>query len=119
MESVENIEIVESAETRVLKLEGSWTVERAHELKQILLDALKSGDHVVVESEHLEETDLSCAQLLCSAHHTFLRQGKNFALRDKKSMSFRRVVNDTGFKRKLGCNKNPHTNCLWNGEWGS
>ena len=37
-----DVEITRSAEMNVLKLKGSWTIERANELKCVLLDMLNS-----------------------------------------------------------------------------
>jgi anti-anti-sigma regulatory factor len=118
METADNADIV-LPETSVLRLEGSWTVERANELKELLIGALKSSDHIIVELEELAELDLSCLQLLCSAHYKFLTLGRSLALHEKKSENFKKVVREAGFRRKLGCHENPHAACLWIGEWES
>jgi anti-anti-sigma regulatory factor len=110
-------EVVDLPETRFLKLEGSWTVRRAHELKQALTEALMSSENCVLELEALEEADISFLQLLCSTHRASLRLGKSFMLHDKKSMFFKQLVYDAGFKRNLGCHKDPNVGCLWIGEW--
>jgi len=119
MALVDDMELKESSETRVLRLAGTWTVERAHELKQALVEALQKTDHLIVGLEDLEEADLSCLQLLCSAHGTFLKLGKRMTLQEKRSESFRRAVSDSGFKRNLGCHKAPNADCLWIGDWES
>jgi hypothetical protein len=115
----ENACTAESEKTHVLKLEGCWTIERANELKDILLEAFWSGDHVVLDVAELEDADLSCLQLFCSAHRTFLRLGKRLAFDEKKSENFKRVVCGAGFRRNLGCHKDPRASCLWIGEWQS
>jgi hypothetical protein len=112
-------EIVDLSDTSVLRLEGSWTVDRAHELKQILMEALKNGDGFVLALEALEQADLSFLQLLCSTHRASLRLGKSMALHEKKSNSFKQLACDAGFKRNLGCHKDPNKSCLWMGEWDS
>jgi len=109
----------ESPETSVVRLEGCWSVERARELKQVLTEALKSADRIVLDLQYLAEADLSCLQLLCSAHGASFRLGKTLALHEKKSESFKRVVRDSGFKRNMGCDKAPGAHCLWIGEWES
>jgi anti-anti-sigma regulatory factor len=115
----DGIEIMDTPELSVLKLEGSWTVNRAHELKQVLLEALKNGDGFVLELEALGEADLSFLQLLCSTHRASLRLGKTMILHEKKSKSFKQLANDAGFKRNLGCHRDPRLGCLWIGEWES
>ncbi len=112
----------EEAETDIpaasasLRLEGSWTIERTHELKHALIEALRNGNHIIVGLEDLSKADLSCLELLCSAHKKSLKKGKSLVLGEKKSESFRRVVREKGFKRNLGCHKHPLISCLC-GEW--
>jgi anti-anti-sigma factor len=113
------IEVVQSAETAVLRLKGSWTIERANELKHALMDALKGGDQIIIELEELMEVDLSSLQLLCSAHRTSLKLGKRMALHERQSEPFSRVVREAGFGRTLGCHKDPQKSCLWIGGWQS
>jgi ABC-type transporter Mla MlaB component len=109
--------VVDLPETRVLRLEGSWTVRRAHELKQILMDALESAESCVLELEDLEEADISFLQLLCATHRASLRLGKSVMIHDKRSVFLKQLVYDAGFKRNLGCHKDPRVGCLWMGEW--
>lgn len=118
-EKTMDVEMAQSAETGVLRLKGSWTIERAHELKQALLDALMADESVVIGLEGLAEADLSCLQLFCSAHRTSLKLGKHLALNQEKSGAFKRVVRDAGFARTLGCHGDPHEGCLWVGGWES
>jgi anti-anti-sigma regulatory factor len=112
-----NICTGESDNAPILKLEGRWTVERANELKQALIEASRNGDHLVIDVADLEEADLCFLQLFCSAHRTFSRLGKHVALQEKKSESFKRLVRDAGFKRELGCQNAQRASCLWIGEW--
>jgi anti-anti-sigma regulatory factor len=118
-EKTMDVEMMRSAETGVLRLKGSWTIERAHELKQALVEALKGDEPVIVDLEGLAEADLSCLQLLCAAHRTSLRLGKHSALNQEQSGAFKRVVRDAGFARTLGCHGDPQTGCLWVGGWES
>jgi len=110
---------VETSKTQILRLEGSWTIERAGELKQVLAKALQDGEIVSIELDGLEECDLTFLQLICSAHGTSLKLNKQLWLQDNKSEPFKKVVRDGGFVRTLGCKKNPTKNCLWIGDWES
>jgi anti-anti-sigma factor len=112
-----NTGMPQSAETHVLKLEGSWTIHRAHELKEFLMDALKGKDHVIVDLEGVSEVDLSFLQLLCSAHRSFLRRKRQFALHDNKPEAVKEVVKDAGYLRTLGCRSDQCRSCLWIGGW--
>ena len=112
-----DVQMTQSAEADVLKLTGNWNIERAHELKQTLMEKLNSGDRITLDLAELTEMDLSCLQLLCAAHRASLKLGKQMDLHERKSAAFERVVRNTGFTRTLGCHKNPHKNCLWVGGW--
>jgi anti-anti-sigma regulatory factor len=108
-----DVEMTRSAETNVLKLNGSWTIERANELKRALLEILNSGESIVIDIRELTDLDLSSVQLFCSAHRTSLRLGKHLAFHEQKSEAFKRMVRDAGLVRTIGCHKNLHKNCLW------
>ena len=114
-----DVEMTRSAETNVLKLKGSWTIERANELKRVLLEILNSCERMVIDLEGIADLDLSSMQLFCSAHRTSLREGKHLALHEKKSETFKRMACDAGFVRTIGCHKDPYKNCLWIGDWKS
>lgn len=112
-------EMMRSDETNVLKLDGSWTIERADELKCALLEALNGGERIVIELGGLTDLDLSSLQLLCSAHRMSLRLGKHLAFHKQKSENLKQVVRNAGFIRTIGCHKDPCKSCLWVGDWKS
>jgi anti-anti-sigma regulatory factor len=118
-EKTMDVETMRSDETVVLKLKGSWTIERANELKGVLLEILNSCEHMLIELEGLTELDLTTVQLFCSAHRTSLRLGKHLTFHEKKSDTFKRMALDAGFVRTLGCHKDHDEKCLWIGDWKS
>ncbi|MGO8944155.1 MAG: lipid asymmetry maintenance protein MlaB [Syntrophobacteraceae bacterium] len=112
-----DVELTQPAEASVLKLEGSWTIERANELKRVLLGILNRCERMIIDLDGITDLDLSTVQLFCSAHRTSLRNGKDLALHERKSQRLKQVVRDAGFVRTLGCHKDPHKSCLWIGGW--
>jgi len=112
-------EVFESVETHVVKLQGNWTIDRANELKDLLLEALGGEKDVIVDLEGVLHVDLSCLQLLCSAHRAFAERNRGFALADRKPETFKKAVMDAGYARTLGCHKDRTENCLWIGGWES
>jgi len=114
-----DVGMMRPVEASILKLEGDWTVEHANELKRALLEALKSGENIVIDLEGLTDLDLSAMQLFCSAHRTSLRLGKRFVIHEQKSEAFKRLARDAGLLRSLGCHKDPRESCLWTGGWES
>ena len=114
-----DVEMTQSIETNVLKLEGSWTIERANELKRVLLEILNSCERMIIDLEGLADLDLSTMQLFCSVHRASLRDGKQLALNEQKSQRLKQMVREAGFVRTLGCHKDPNKKCLWIGDWKS
>ena len=112
-------EIHESGETRILSVSGEWTVEHASRLKGVLMDVLNSSDRVVLDLERITAADLSCLQLLCSAHRTSLNAGKNLSLSTMHPEAFKKAAREAGYARTLGCHGDPRGSCLWLGGWES
>ena len=63
-------------EPRKVALAGSYTVERASELKDQLLEALNGSDAVDLDISGLTGGDLAMLQVLCSAQKTCAARGK-------------------------------------------
>jgi anti-anti-sigma factor len=104
-----------SGDMHVLTLNGELTIEHAGELKKVMIDALKNADHVAVTVGDVKEIDLSCFQLLCSAHRTALKSNKQLTLSSRDSKIFQRMVKDSGYARHDSCALNPSQTCLWCG----
>ena len=108
-------EIRESEGARVLSLNGKWTIERAGQLKALLMDAMSGADHVALDLGKGAEVDLACLQLFCSAHRTSLKGEKRLSWHCDPHEGFSKMVRDAGYSRTLGCHKDPCKNCLWSG----
>ncbi|MGD9505072.1 MAG: STAS domain-containing protein [Syntrophobacteraceae bacterium] len=102
---------------KVVTLEGDLTIQRANELKECLLEALHSSKQVLVDLAKATSVDLSCLQILCSAHRTALKLGKSLALEEGFSEGFKQAVRDLGYKRNRSCLKDGEACCLWVGGW--
>ncbi len=97
----------------VLTLEGNVTIHEAVELKASLLKYLEEFDNVVLDLDKVTSLDITCIQLICSAHQTSLRCNKLFTLKDKRPEEFTAVVKDAGLLCHRGCFKDSPGNCLW------
>ena len=111
------IEAEQSRETCSLKLDGEWTIERAQELKQLLLDAIGRAQHLILDAGKLTAADLSCLQILCSAHRTSVRAGIRITIKSSPSEVLKRAANDAGFFRTVNCRNIELADCLWKGDW--
>ncbi len=104
-----------SSDMGVLTLDGELTIEHAGELKKILIHAMDSAEHVDIKLKKVSEVDLSCLQVLCSAHRTAFKSNKQLTLSSKDSEIFQQMVRGSGYVRHDSCALNPHKGCLWCG----
>lgn len=108
-----NFKIEKPGEVGVLILEESLTIQCADELKKELMRSLDSVDHVMMNLEKVTDVDLSCIQLLSSAHQTAMRSNKLLTITGISSEPFKKAVEYLGFSRHTGCKFDCNKSCLW------
>lgn len=107
-----NCELKESGDRTMLALSGECTIECAKDLAKALLEALSSRDRLVVNFEGVEAVDLSCLQILCSAHRSAVKAGKTLMFHPARPDALFRAALDAGYVRTTACRKNPGGKCL-------
>ncbi len=99
-----------------LFLEGELTIHYAGQLKDALLKAVGSFDAIVISLGNVQDVDLSCLQLICSAHRTSAKLKKKLSLAADPPDLFFQAVRDSGYSRTRGCGSfESDENCLWTG----
>ncbi|MFP5212829.1 MAG: lipid asymmetry maintenance protein MlaB [Acidobacteriota bacterium] len=106
-------ELKQTGETVVLRLEGDCTVEHARALHSALADGLIRGERVVLNLEGVTAVDVSCLQLICSAHRTAIASEKQLSFDEVRPEIFMKTAREAGFCRAVGCLGNPGGECLW------
>lgn len=100
--------------TGTLRLEGDLTIERAAELHDVCRQALAASEKITIECGEVGRVDLSCLQLLCSAHRTAVAQDKQFCFVGKRPECLSEAGTQAGFLRERKCQMNPERqDCLW------
>ncbi len=99
----------------IVTIGGALTVQRAAELKAVLVDALARADAVAVDLGGVTEVDLCGLQLLCSATRTAARSGKRFALTGRTADAVRRAAAEAGVCVRSGCGADDPAKCPWKG----
>lgn len=110
-----SFQIEEPDQVGVLTIEGSINIQNAEELKSNLIRAFQAGDKISVNVERLEDIDISCLELFCSAHLTSVALKKTISFCSRIPGTFRKKLTDTGFIRHTGCMHDKYRNCLWVG----
>jgi anti-anti-sigma factor len=99
-------------EGHIVTLTGELTIAGAEALKTKLSESLQEFADLRIRLEDVSAVDLSCLQLLCSAHRTAAALGKALALEGEIPPLLRQAMKLAGFTRRKGCSFSPHTNCL-------
>ncbi|MGO9378308.1 MAG: STAS domain-containing protein [Dissulfurispiraceae bacterium] len=108
-----SFQVEEPDHVGVLTIEGSVDIQNAEELKSNLIRAFLAVDKIYVNIERLEDIDISCLELLCSAHLTSVELKKTISFCSLIPETFSTKLRDTGFIRQTGCMHDKAKNCLW------
>lgn len=98
-----------------LKLEGDVNVSRAAELKDALLKSLEKAESIEINLNDVTAIDLSCLQLLCSAHRTAVKEGKTLIIKDQDLPLYVEARKNAGFMYSKPCRLVTSKDCLWVG----
>ncbi len=108
-----------SRDERTLQLEGDLTLLNAAELKRMLIKALINADAVTIQFGDVQELDLSCLQLLCSAHRSAVRLNKQIRFEGSLPKILQETAEAAGYLRLTGCQLDSEKSCFWIGAGGA
>lgn len=98
-------------------LEGDVTIAMASELKDAVLKHIAESQYLTINVENVEELDISCIQLLCSANLTSERKNKKIIMKlGKQKDVFKQMMIESGYDPVDGCPESPCKRCLWKGD---
>ena len=97
----------------VITLSNDLTLPHAEELKKIFIKALVDTDDVSIVMENVHDVDLSCLQMLCSAHRSAVRFKKKVSFSGNLPQALKDAVRAAGFERLTGCRLDCEKSCLW------
>lgn len=85
-----------NTDTGLLVLDGELTIQRASELKDLFVKALKKSRYLELKFEKVTEIDLSCIQVIYSAYQTAKSLGVEIIDSDSSSDVFKRALETVG-----------------------
>ena len=102
-----------SGKKGILTLTGSLTIDRADELRSILLESRNKVQQMVVKLKDVSAVDLTCFQVLCSAHRLFVAEKKRLSLSPESDEVFQEMMQRSGFTRIKACGQDLNSECFW------
>jgi ABC-type transporter Mla MlaB component len=103
----------QAGEEGVLLLSGNLTLEKAEELKSILITSMNQVNKLTLDLGKVTEVDLSCLQLICAANFTSLEFDKKMESLCNGSDVFKKALIDAGFMGNNCSNRAQCRKCLW------
>ena len=103
----------QSGDKGILTFDGELDLKHADEMRAAFIKALINADHVEMDFRNVTEADLSCLQLLCSAHRTSLKLNKRLNFVGSLPKHFIETATAAGYSRSSGCTKDCEQSCLW------
>jgi anti-anti-sigma regulatory factor len=84
-------------EDATLIMEGALTIERAAELKEMLLGAMRNSGSVVIRFMENSRIDISFLQLICAAHRSAINTGRNLKLYQNIPENLLKEIRSAGY----------------------
>jgi ABC-type transporter Mla MlaB component len=109
MSSIRNL----SSDKGTIHLEGDLTLSNAAELRTMLIKALIDADAVRIRFGAVQDLDLSCLQLFCSAHRSAVRLKKQIQFEENPPKILQETAEAAGYSRVKGCQLDSEKSCLW------
>ena len=107
------VKIINKGGKAVVEASESLTVEQADHLYDRLRDALEGKyKSVVIDLSGATELDVSCLQVLCSAHKSAARMNKGISLSMVPAL-VEQAVSAAGFHKHEVCEPEINATCLW------
>ena len=103
----------QSGDTRIVLLEGDLTLPQAPEIRTTFMKALVEADDVFIRFGNVRDLDLTCLQLLCSAHRSAARLKKRVRFEGDIPKKISEMADAAGYSRLKGCKLDTEKSCLW------
>lgn len=101
----------------VIHLDGDVTISMASELKEVVSKHIAESQSLTINVEKVDELDISCIQLMCSANLSTERNNKKLVLKlGKQKELFKHRMIESGYDPVDGCPEGPCKRCLWKGD---
>jgi ABC-type transporter Mla MlaB component len=106
-------ELVEGENSATLTVSGDLTIHNASGFRDVLREWTEKSDTLYLDLGGVEDADLTCLQLVCSAHRFMMNKSKHLNMAGELPDSIIKVARAAGFARKRGCRAEAKNTCVW------
>ncbi len=107
-------EIIEGEDRTTLVVNGEVTIQNTLGFFDALEEWIEKSDTLELNLGGVVEADLTCLQLLCSAHRALLKMRKTLIVTGGEfPEAISKVAREAGFVREQGCCGEGIHRCMW------
>ena len=89
---------------KILALEGELTIERAGEIRTLILNAIQETQgRLTIDVGRLGKVDIFGLQILCSTHRLAVKLKREFVFKGTPSVSFREALKLSSYGQRADC----------------
>lgn len=98
----------------LLNADGELTIQQAADFKDTLTKAISEVDRLEINFDKVTEVDITCLQILCSAHKTCVKVNKELSITGRQSEVLKEAIKYAGYERHKCCKVARDKNqCPW------
>jgi ABC-type transporter Mla MlaB component len=107
-------ELTGGEERASLIVSGEVTIQNALAFRDALDEWIEKSDTLELNLGGVADADLTCLQLLCSAHRALMKIKKNLIVTGGElPEAISKVAREAGFVRERGCCGEERHRCMW------
>ena len=107
-------ELIEGEDRATLVVNGEVSIQNAMGFLAALDEWIEKSDTLELNLGGVAEADLTCLQLLCSAHRALMKMKKNLIVTGEElPEAISKVAREAGFVREQGCCGEGIHRCMW------
>lgn len=106
-------ELTGGEEGATLMVSGDVNIQNALGFRDALQEWIERSDTLDLNLGNVADADLTCLQLLCSAHRLLINRKKNLTIIGEIPGAITKAAREAGFVRERGCRGEESQNCIW------
>ena len=106
-------ELTDGEERAGLMVSGEVTIQNALAFRDALKEWIEKSDTLDLNLGGVDDADLTCLQLLCSAHRSMMNMKKTLTVMGELPEAIGKAAREAGFVRERGCRGEESHRCIW------
>jgi ABC-type transporter Mla MlaB component len=106
-------ELTGSKERATLLVSGEVNIQNALGFRDAMKEWIERSNSLELDLRGVADADLTCLQLLCSAHRLAMNLKKKVTVTGGLPEAINKTAREAGFVRERGCRSEESHKCIW------